>query len=70
MGFSTGGPLHIVLDDYNLEDGHIMSCREDCVAIKDPFGMLLCDALLKLPEDKRLIVMENQWFFRQKLESS
>lgn len=67
MGFSTGGPLHIVLDDYNLEDGHILSCKKHCIEIKDAFGMLICEALLKLPEDKREAIFEHRWYFNQKV---
>lgn len=31
----VGGALHIVLDDYNIEDGHIKSCLNDIKYIKD-----------------------------------
>lgn len=68
MDFSTGGPLHIVLDDYNLEDSHILYCKKICEEIRDPFGMLLADALLKLPIELRESVMNNQWYFRKVTE--
>lgn len=31
----VGGALHIVLDDYNIEDSHIESCLDDIENIKD-----------------------------------
>ena len=29
----VGGELHIVLDDYNIEDKHIKYCLEDCISM-------------------------------------
>lgn len=34
----VGGPLHIVLDDGNLKDIHIMSCIEYIQAMEDGSG--------------------------------
>ena len=34
-GMSTGGPLHIVTDDNNVEDSHLAFCRE---AVEKPDG--------------------------------
>jgi hypothetical protein len=68
IGFSSGGPLHIVLSDYNLEDNHIRSCIEDCKTIQDAVGLTLCRHLLEKAEDTRIFMIENEWFFRQYVE--
>ena len=68
IGFDSGGPLHIVLADYNLEDGHIRSCIDDCKAIQDAVGLTLCRHLLEKNESTREFMINNEWFFRQYVE--
>jgi hypothetical protein len=45
-GNGAGGSLHIVLDDGNIETGHIKYCREYAVERGDWRGVLIADALL------------------------
>ena len=58
----TGGLLHIVTDDGNLEDCHIKWCLEECE--KHPereeseIGKLICKELLNLPMEQRRLVYE------------
>lgn len=58
----TGGLLHIVTDDGNLEDHHIKWCLEECN--KHPeceeaeLGKLICNELLKLSMEQRRLVYE------------
>ena len=65
LGFVTGGPLHIVLDDYNLEDSHINSCLKACTQIEDVVGVNICQMLLAIPFIEREFMFEHQWFFNQ-----
>lgn len=53
MDNPTGGNLHIVLDDGNLEDGHITFCRDQASAAKDYVGEALASMLLDLSEEER-----------------
>ena len=58
--FCTGGLLHIVTDDGNLEDHNIWWCLEECN--KHPeredseIGKLICNELLKLNIEQRRLV--------------
>lgn len=38
IGGGAGGNLHIVLDDWNLEDEHIYSCLSGCGEVESYFG--------------------------------
>lgn len=69
MGNSTGGPLHIVLDDYNYEDDSIKHCFQTCQEINDPFGMAICETLMLLPEDLREYILEERWHYNSQLEA-
>lgn len=61
----TGGLLHIVTDDGNLEDHHIKWCLEECnkhpEREESEIGKLICAELLKLPMEQRLLVYLNDW---------
>lgn len=61
----TGGLLHIVLDDFNLEDGDIQWCLEQCESNPEKeeaeIGKLICKELLKLPMSERRLVCEWNW---------
>lgn len=57
----TGGPLHIVVDDWNLEDGHVDYCGERCA----PGIERRCyEALKAMNEDERASVLslEDGWW--------
>lgn len=41
----AGGPLHIMLDDGNVEQGHIDFCRERAKEASDEPGQHLCDVM-------------------------
>ena len=63
--FCTGGLLHIVTDDGNLEDHHIQWCLDKCE--KHPeredseIGKLICKELLKLPMEQRKLIYFPDW---------
>jgi hypothetical protein len=52
-GNCVGGNLHIVLDDGNTEDSHVLFCREKAVEDGDVDGIELADALLQLSYTQR-----------------
>jgi hypothetical protein len=52
-GNSTGGLLHIVLDDSNWEDEHIEFCREQARAAGDETAYWLTQLLLSFPFEER-----------------
>lgn len=62
---STGGLLHIVTDDGNLEDEHIKWCLEECnkhpEAEESEIGKLICNELLKLTMEQRRLVYYDDW---------
>lgn len=58
----TGGYLHIVLDDGNIEHANIVWCREECEQNNDSFGVFLCDVLLEFTEDELYETYENDWW--------
>lgn len=49
---STGGYLHIVLDDGNTEKENILWCRNECENNSDTFGIFLCDVLMCCSESE------------------
>lgn len=59
-GCIAGGMLHILLDDDNIDDHHILYCLEQC--IKHPekeesqIGKLICEEYLKLSFSERLFL--------------
>lgn len=61
----TGGLLHIVTDDGNLEDSHIQWCLERCEVETEReeagLGKLICNELLKLTMEQRRLVYEPDW---------
>ena len=64
-GCCTGGLLHIVLDDGNLNDNDIQWCLEQCEANplneESEIGKLICKELLKLPINQRRLVNGYNW---------
>lgn len=57
-GNEVGGNLHIVLDDGNLEDKHILWCRARCMDIHDVLGVYICDNLLRMTYKEREDIYE------------
>lgn len=61
----TGGLLHIVTDDGNLEDHYIKWSLEQCEDHPEceeaEIGKLICRELLKLPMAQRRLVYEPDW---------
>lgn len=57
-GNSCGGLLHIVLDDYNLEDQHIAFCRAEAERAGDAEGVAICDKMARWPIRWRRVVAE------------
>ena len=64
-GCCTGGLLHIVLDDGNLDDDDIKWCLDRCIENPEEeesgIGKLICEELLKLPMEQRRLVYESDW---------
>lgn len=58
-GCACGGPLHIILDEPNVEDEHIKYCMEQC--IREPsldisvLGMIICAEFMKLSLRERAV---------------
>lgn len=52
-GNGVGGSLHIVLDDGNLHNDHILYCREYAREKKDEDGIILADLLLLMSKTQR-----------------
>lgn len=52
-GNGCGGSLHIVLDDGNLEDGHIEFCRTYAAERDDADGVRLAELLLQMTPTQR-----------------
>jgi len=50
---SVGGSLHIVLEDCNVKDSDVLSCRQDAVERGDTDGVALADILLKMSKTQR-----------------
>ena len=53
-GNGAGGNLHIVLDDCNVKDGHVIFCKEQCIQRGDSDGLALCELLLRMSRTQRL----------------
>lgn len=49
-----GGVLHIVLDDYNIEDSHLEWCRAHAREHDDVIGEALTLALMNMSKTQRL----------------
>lgn len=68
-GNGIGGPLHVTLDDMNIEDSNIEFCRESGLGIREDYwpeyrtpgrdALLgtICDGLLALSEGERAMVV-------------
>lgn len=58
---TTGGNLHIVLDDGNVEDSSILWCRRHAASEGDYISMLLADLLLQLDIEQRKNLVDPRW---------
>lgn len=60
-GCGTGGLLHIVTDDGNVEDKDILWCFDECSKHREKeehmIGMIICLELIKLPIEKRRLAV-------------
>lgn len=52
-GNGVGGNLHIVLDDGNVEDSHVLFCLECAEQEGDADGIQLCQMLLQMTKTQR-----------------
>ncbi len=51
--WTSSGPLHLVLENGNLKDWHILSCRDACTELGDEAGRQIADAMLGLSPSNR-----------------
>lgn len=56
-GNSTGGSLHIVLDDGNYERHHVEFCLQWAKDRDDPDGVMLAGHLLLLTDEERRVLL-------------
>lgn len=60
-GCCTGGMLHILLDDDNIDDDSILFCLRECIQHPERedsgIGKLICEEYLKLTMPQRRILM-------------
>ncbi|MCK9361834.1 hypothetical protein M0Q28_06465 [Patescibacteria group bacterium] len=52
-GNSTGGSLHIVLDDGNIETEHVVFCSAEAIKEADIVGEGIAHMLLQMSYDER-----------------
>lgn len=57
----TGGSLHIVLDDGNLDDGDLFHCQEFAQKHKDDFGYFLATLLRYFTKEERTEMHKSGW---------
>jgi len=57
----TGGNLHVVLDDGNLDDQMIWACQEDCEKKGDHFGYLIATVLRGFNLEQRESMYAKYW---------
>lgn len=60
-GCCTGGMLHILLDDDNIDDDSILFCLRECIQHPERedsgIGKLICEEYLKLTIPQRRLLM-------------
>jgi len=52
LGNSTGGNLHIALDDGNLSEGNLWFCQQLCEKNDDSFGLFLVTLMRTFTEQE------------------
>lgn len=60
-GRPGGGPLHITLDDGNVECSSIEFCREEAQKEGDSEGQAICDMLMELTFKEREAFYASNW---------
>ena len=65
LGNGTGGYLHIVLDDGNIEHENINWCQNECEKHGDSFGVFLADVLMQFTEDELEDMYYDRWWKMQ-----
>lgn len=55
---ASGGSLHIVLEDGNIESNHVAWCMEYAAENNDPYGVVLADFILQLSLTQREKLVE------------
>ena len=54
-----GGMLHIILDDANFENEHILYCIKECFhhpeKPESTLGVIICNEYLKMTKEERLV---------------
>lgn len=63
----AGGTCHIVLDDGNIEDGHVQYCKEYSEELNDFWGLTIATLLLDFSEEEREEIIEEPWKIKQRL---
>jgi len=61
-GNQCGGNLHIVLDDGNVKDSHVLLCIEDAEKSGDSYGAELGRTLMRMTKTQRLEVYRGLYF--------
>jgi hypothetical protein len=59
-GNGCGGNLHIVLDDTNVDDSHVMFCIERTLENRDDCGFWLATLLYKMSKTQRTKLSRNR----------
>lgn len=58
---STGGNLHITLDDGNVSGGNVLFCLRQAEREGDVLGVLIAEALLDYSADERERIVNGQY---------
>lgn len=61
LGNTTGGNLHIALDDGNLSEGNLYFCQRAAREAGDTFGIFLATLLRHFTEDELEAMYEADW---------
>ena len=65
LGNSSGGSLHICLDDGNLDEGSIHFCQEYANKNNDSYGIFLARLLREFTEEELEYLYNKDWFGMQ-----
>lgn len=66
--YSSGGSLHILLDDGNVENDHVSFCMDAAMAAKDEPGMIIAAMLQRMSRTQRLRVSKLAYHSRWKFD--
>jgi hypothetical protein len=59
--FNSGGSLHLVLDDFNIEDSNVQYCINSAIEYGDEEGTRLGRILLSMSRTQRLKIAKECW---------